>query len=390
MKKAVSIFLSIIVVGMLSLNGKCSNNVPNDNFPSKNLLVLVADNSTYDEDFINKNPTITYDIIKMSELAQYNPNNYDEIAAPYLSDGSLNDFMAEQYENEKKVYLYGEFTLNDFCDVLDIQKYSVEVPITRMSEDYSTTIRDTVTMSYSDTYAEEEIQNVVALKKNSSDGLLAFIPKNSNEEYSLDLLLSAVFDDVSCGASTYATLVSSGYNIKTYTLGRQYAILDWYLYKCSENDASRDYYGIKTNIGLEGGTYSGLNYLGEGIYVNMACVYGDDELQDAAPGNSTKVSNFNVSLNFGTNISGSLGWNFSIDNNPTVSRTLSLNSDTVNWSVEEKTYTLDGQVFSPGMTWSTLEDHAALDIEFRGYFESTFKGLYDYTPWKTVQIRYEP
>lgn len=64
-------------------------------------------------------------------------------------------------------------------------------------------------------------------------------------------------------------------------------------------------------------------------YVNMQLPYSEDEYIDSAPGNSTKATTFNVGLNFGDEISGGVGWSFTMDNAPTIERSVDTETDRV-------------------------------------------------------------
>lgn len=67
-----------------------------------------------------------------------------------------------------------------------------------------------------------------------------------------------------------------------------------------------------------------------------------------------------------------------------------MSTDKVSWVVEKNgsSGNLENQIFKPGMTWMTTSDVGALDIQFRGYFENSTKGLWTYSDWETVYIRF--
>lgn len=353
--------------------------------PTKDLLMIVADNAVYDLSFINANPEMSWDVVNVSDIQNHDFDDYNEIAAPFPQSEQVAQKLIEQYTHGKKIYLYGELTINDFSNVLALEQYGVNVPIEVAGIDAKNTEKDEAFMFFSDEFASNAKHNVVALQENSSDGLLASIPQNDNGEYNLSLLMKAVVDDVSINSfyAPYATTVDYEYSIKTYDYLGHYAILDWFLYKQTESVSEYDYFGVKTNLGLEGSYF-----LGTKMNINMDLPFSTDEYLESGPGDSSESSSFDVNLGFGEDVSGGISWSFTIDNDPEVDRTVSLSSDYAHWVVEEDWYTLDGEIFSPGMTWASTGTYAAIDITFRGYFYNTQLSEGQWTDWKTVEVRY--
>ncbi len=388
MRKQKRIICGFVILTILFMNNVFNKEVAAINLvdETKQLLLIVENDSVYNDEFIFLDGFTSYNIVEFRNLQFYDADNYEEIAAPYTDNMILNQMLENGYNAGKKIYLYGALTIDDFCEVINLQEFSIQVPLETMIKENTikeNTIEESVTMRFDDEYEAEEIHNVIAARKNSPEKLLVSIPKDESGNYNLSLLMKAVADDLSISAFG---LIDHATNIKTYTIGGQYAILDWYLYETEENYVPLDFYGIKTNLALEGGYYGGLNYLGERMYTTISCVGSTDNLFDSAPGSSYQESTFDVNLQFGEETYASLGWSFTMNSEPNITRTQSLAEDYVSWVVEGDAQSLEGEIFSPGMTWNTTTNFAKINIQFRGYFESTVKGLYDYTSWKTVEV----
>jgi hypothetical protein len=323
--------------------------------------------------------------VQVNNIKGYNPNDYYEIAAPISSVDRLTSLLRETYFNKKKVYLYGELTIEQYKNALNLDRYGVDIAIE--VDDPNTGVKQNkeAFMTFSDEYISNKIQNVVALRENDPNGLLAMVPKNDDGTYNTSLLMKAVIDDVipHTQFGTSATLVDSDYDIKTYDYLGNYAVLDWRLYQESDSDPDYDYFAIKTNVACEGSYFEGTE-----IWVNDDLPYSSDEYIDSDPGDSTETTSFNVSLNFGEDISGSISWNFEFDNAPEVDRTVSLSSDYAHWTCIENLHGLGGEVFSPGMSWASTGTLAGIDLEFRGYFFNSQLQEGQYTDWGTVEVRY--
>ena len=203
----------------------------------------------------------------------------------------------------------------------------------------------------------------------------------------LNLFIKVILDDVKTETVLpRATIVDDDYNIKAYDSHGNYAILDWILYQevANDNNSSRDYFAIRTNVMLKSTSYNETD-----IFVNMELPFSNDEYIDSAPGDSTRTTTFNVGLNFGSEISGGASWSFTMDNAPTIDQSVDTEADRVEWSCEEFYYTLYGEVFSPGMSWSSTGTYAGVDLEFRGRFYDLVNRQYTYTDWGNVAVRFD-
>lgn len=355
-----------------------------DSISTKDLLMIVPNNAEYDLEIINADPEISLDIVEINNITDYNLNDYYEISIPFSHSEPLSSTIVEQYNQGKKIYLYGELTINDFSNVLSLETYGVDVPLDVTGVEAKNVDKQEVFMFFGDDFSSSAKHNVVALQKDSSDGLLASVPMNEYGEYSLSLLMKAVVDDVSPNrTSSRATTVDYDFSVKTYDYLGHYAILDWFLYKQDESISEYDYFAVKTNLGLEGNYFVGTQ-----MNIDMDLPFSSDEYIESGPGDSSESSSFDVSLGFGPDVSGSVGWSFSIDNDPEIDRTASLANNYAHWTVEENWYSLDGEVFSPGMTWASTGTYAGIDISFRGYFFNGQLSEGQWTDWKTIEVRY--
>lgn len=97
-----------------------------NSIPTKDLLMIVEDSAVYDLSFINANSEMVWDIVSVSDYQNYNLDDYDEIAAPVSQSEKVAKQLIEQYEQGKKIYLYGELTINDFSNILALEQYGLE------------------------------------------------------------------------------------------------------------------------------------------------------------------------------------------------------------------------------------------------------------------------
>lgn len=219
----------------------------------KDIAIIVPDDVVVSSREITNAKNVSYDIIPEEEIDYSNFSNYNEVAAYYPISRNTQNILIKCFEEGKKIYLYGKLTISDFSKALKLSKYGVNVNIHEVNMNSDSTELKKAFMSFDPSYEQNEIQNVVALKKNSSDGLLVTIPHNSRGGFDIKLLLKAVLDDVTpAGLITpYATLVDSEYNYRSYDGVGNFVNLDWLLYKQTESDPSYDYFGSITNsVGL--------------------------------------------------------------------------------------------------------------------------------------------
>lgn len=385
-------YISILLMSVLTLLMTCSTafaapdvQAKSNTAPTKDLLLITENQAEYDLSFINQNPDLVVDIVELDNIKGYNADDYYEIAAPITLSDQLTPLLREAYTDEKKVYLYGELTIEQYKDVLNLDKYGVDVSIEVNDAKTGMKQNKPAFMTFSDEYISDKIQNVVALRENDTNGLLATVPKNDDGSYNTSLLMKAVIDDVipHTQFGTSATLVDSDYDITTYDYLGNYAVLDWRLYQESDSDPDYDYFAIRTNVSCEGSYFEGTE-----IWVNDDLAYPADEYIDSDPGDSTETTSFSVSLDFGEEISGGISWDFEFDNAPEVDRTVSLSSDYAHWTCIEDLYGLGGEVFSPGMSWASTGTLAGIDLEFRGYFYNSQLAEGQYTDWGSVEVRY--
>lgn len=384
MKKKM-IFLLLVLMILMSLANPATA-ITNDDIPSKDLLLIIENEAEYDTSFFNQNSELTIDIVELDNIKEYNINEYSEIAAPASIGNQIKSDLRKAFADNKKVYLYGELTIDQYEDILNLERYGVNVSI-EVNED-ATKLKKykSAFMTFSEDYISDELHNVIALCKNNSNGMLASIQKNEDGQYNLSILLKAVIDEVEPHnvITPSAIPVKSGFDVKAYDYLGNYAILDWHLYQQSDESVDEyDFFAIKSNVAVEG-TY----FQGQGIWVNYDIPYSADEYISSGPGDSSEETSFSVNLDFGDEVTGGLSWDFSFDNAPEIDSTISLSSDYAHWSCIETWYGLDGEVFSPGMSWASTGSSAVVDITFRGYFYNTQLGEGQYTDWKSVPVRY--
>jgi hypothetical protein len=360
-----------------------------DGNPSKDLLLIMENQTEYDPYFIKQSPDLEIDIVEFDSIKEFNTNDFYEIAAPISKIDKLKSILRNAYADGQKVYLYGELTIDQYNKILKLDKYGVDVSIEVYDAETGFKEKKEAFMTFSNEYINNEIHNVIALCKNNSNGMIASIPKNDKGLYDESLLLKAVIDEVehhnAIGLLSTPTPIDQDFSIKTYTIAGDFAIMDWFLYQQSDTNPEYDYFAIKTNLGLEGSYY-----LGTKMWVYDDLVYSEDEYLDSGPGDSSESTSFEISLGFGEDGPyGSIGWTFELDNAPEIDRSVSLYNDYAHWTCEEDFYTLDGEIFSPGMSWASVGTLAAIDIEFKGRFVNFQINDSMDTNWKTVEVRYD-
>lgn len=377
MKKMLSVFLSFAMVFSLSCPVFAVEEI------EKDLLFVTIDDAAISSqavpDYIN------YDMVPMSELYQYNLNRYHAIAIPYTLGTGLSDYLTEQYNLGTQIYLYGEITINEYSNVLNISNFGIDVPVETVDSLSDTSLSKDMFLTFSDNYSSSVKHNVIMLDKNAQTGLLAKIPQSSIVSNDVSLFLKVIVDDLESQSSISpnSTIVDHGFNFKSYDYIGNSVTLDWTLYQEEADELDWKYYAIKTNIVAETDYFNA-----ERLEVKYSLPYMGDEYLDSSPSDSEEEVSFTVGLSFGEAISSMLSWVFTFTNAPSIDRSVSLSDDSVEWEVRNDFFGLNGEQFQPGMSWRTSKSVAGVDISFRGLFANYQSGEGQWSEWADVEVRY--
>ncbi|KGG80872.1 hypothetical protein Y919_03765 [Caloranaerobacter azorensis H53214] len=384
MKKFLFVFLTVVLlISTLTVNVSFGSSL-------KDLLLIVDNINNYDLSFIEKDyANLRVDVGTIDDLTIESINKYNEIAVPFnLVDERIKIMLRKAYEQNKKIYLYGELTLKDYSEVMGLWRFGKYVDIYSSG---SKKIKNNkkVFMFFGNKFEQNEIQNVVALSKNEAmSGLIASIDKDKLGSYNKNLFLKAILDDVMPNSKVSVlsnTVRKSEFNFKTYNTYGGYVVMDYTLYQeTDETDSTYDYFSIRTNLMLEGE--------GKGIAIDVEhnLPFSSDELLEYGPESTEDKSQIEVSVGYGDGgPSGSLSYIINMSSKPNINTTASLTDDRVSWRCKKTLFGgfIDGQRFSPASTWASTESYAAIDIKFRGLFTKPGGGSV-YTSWKTVNVRF--
>jgi hypothetical protein len=358
-----------------------TNIIHTDTIPKDILLIVEDPNEPKILEVLETYPDISCDIATSEDITIKEIENYYEIAVPYgLVDNRIKSILRKAYSENKKIYLYGELTINDYKEVLDLGEFGKHVDIYNTEQKK---LDKKVFLSFDEEYQKVEKHNVVALSKDEEvSGLLASVPILDNKS----VLIKAVLDDViphSSIATSGAECERKGFDVKTYAINGSYAALDWLLYQdTNETSLDYDYFAIKTQTKLVP-WYVGEH--GTRIDVNHKEYRSSDEIVDAQPQDTESRISFDVNLNLKSNES---SYELEMSSRPDIDLTISLSSDYAKW-VCDGAY-LEGDTFVPSSSWASVASYekAGRKLELKGYFYDNIGDMETVTPLKTVTVTY--
>ena len=194
--------------------------------------------------------------------------------------------------------------------------------------------------------------------------------------------IKIITDDFQSNESIKSTtIVKSGFNYRSYLTSSVYANMDFILYRdLSELDPIYDYFAVKTNVYTSGMSTSR-------IETEHRLPFSSDELIDYGPGDISKAGTVSVSLNLSG--SSSISYSFSVDGKPSIDASINAVDDYCSWIITRHWFfgELVDELFSLSTSWASTGTYAGTNVKFRALFDYGIDSFY--SPWTTVQIRYD-
>lgn len=164
--------------------------------------------------------------------------------------------------------------------------------------------------------------------------------------------------------------------------------MDYLLYRnTNESDPTYDYFAILTNVSA---STDQANSCSE-ILIEHKPAYTSDEIIDYQPVDTYKANTINASLDFGLDVGGSIGVSYTTQSGPDIDATYSTVSDYASWQTKRRLLgpMLEDNLYKYGSSWASAGTLAGNNIKFRGYFYDAVTFFWEYSAWKTVQVRFD-
>lgn len=347
--------------------------------PNNKLLVIVENINVFDSSLVASYAS-KYDIIQYKDINYSTITNYSNYAVPskfVKTNNKLCNVLKNAFNNyDSRIYIYGEVRISDFKRVLNIKNFGANVNV--YDENGSTA--KTAFLSFGKEQEYTYIENIISYSNSQTQkNLIATVAKCDN--MIMEYIKIIISDCCKTGIMPMASIVQSGFNYRSYYCNN-YINMDYLLYRdYDEQDPNYDYFAIKTNVSAYGG-------LAKEIDVEHRLPYLSDELIDYGPYDINRAGSVSVGLDLG---GGSLSYSFDVGGGPTIDATYNSSVDYCTWKITKYWFFgsyLNNQLFKPGSSWASTGTYAGTDITFRAAFEGPGE-MYLWTPWQTVQVRYD-
>ncbi|OAB42309.1 hypothetical protein [Paenibacillus glacialis] len=317
----------------------------------------------------NSNVRVTKFNSTLPDINDYSSFAYD--VKDVEADQQLKFFLQEALEKGKKVYLYGGVTPSQYEELLH---QSIKIKISDgIAEEKTVTINDlkeadgkSIKQEFSDSDSVQDVigyttqetpLNALLLKYSNRDDTGAKIPNTSS--IILDQILK---HEVQARNSTISprgsTVVkSSTGDIRVvfglYGIDKAEMVSQWMLYKGTDSDSVYDYFTLKDLVQLKKIDSS---FKGKNLIVSHTLAYSSDELYDAQP-KSTSSGPYTVTFEYPF----SIGWSFTIPNNPNITLDENWNVDKASWAIDGSDITAENK-YQLGTSWKSTGTIAGINV----------------------------
>lgn len=293
---------------------------------------------------------------------------------------------------DARVYIYGNLTISEFKNILDIDLYSIE---TNIYDENGITDKK-ANMAFSEEQEENKVQQIISLSKSSKyQSLMAEVPYATYNN--LETIIVNHYLETFVNPMLYATIVQNVFDYRNYGYfgggafsSYCYLSYDYILYKIEDESVSNyDYFAIRVNATP---VYDNPD-LPEAVVCNqlqmkLSLPYVADHIVEYGPYSSNKANEINVQLGFGAEgVSGSVGFTFAPGTGPSVDTTYTPQDRTVLWKVSKYWFfgsKLNNALYPFGVSWASTGRLAAINIST--YVEFSKGDVY--SNWDEVQVRY--
>ena len=355
-------------------------------------LLIILDDSKQKPSF----PDEYNDIVEYVYLSDVSMSDNTHIAYAVTKEIAQNEYVNPilkyaYMENDARIYIYGNLTISEFKNIMDIDTYSVLTDI----YDENGVIGETAKMSFSKEQEDNKVEQVISLSQNAQyQSLIASVPNATSEI--LETIIVSHYADTFVNPMTYATIVKNGFNYRTYAnfysdpvspLDFAYLNIDYYLYKIEEEAiANYDYFAIRVNVNpiCEN---TALRWVCEDFQVKLSLPKTNDHIYEYGPYSTNKANNISVQLGFGASgVSGSVGFTFAPGSKPDIKTSFNSTDRTILWKVDRHWFfgaSLNNKLYPFGASWASAGRYAAINIS------SYVNFAYDHkSSWNDIQVRY--
>lgn len=303
-------------------------------------------------------------------------DSYQTIVADYKvasEKSALQNLLIQQYNNNKQVYMFGQLTISDFKDILELDRFRIPTQIIGDDNPRKMSFELGTDQEYN------QIENIISHSLNANiKCLIASVDNYHNNKELISLILGYAIDNLNKIAPR-AILIDAQYDFRVYFNGL-YVNTDYLLYKeNSESIVDLDFYAIVANITMVGGG-------GNTLEVVQQATRSDAQVIDYGPGSVSRASTLSVAMNMVTG-QPTVRFSFSVGGGPTIKTNFYPDAEKVEWKVTKYWFfgsNIDGELFKFGSSWSNQPTGTEMQIKFRGIWK--IGGHTATTTWKTVNV----
>lgn len=386
----ISLMLFAVCFYMLFSTSTVSASAMTSNINTK--LLVILDDSKQEPLFSDEYNEIV-EFVHLSDISLSDNNHIAYAVTKEIAQNKcVNSILKYSYiNNDARIYIYGNLTISEFKDIMDINAYSVITDIYNESG----AIGETANMSFSKEQEDNKVEQIISLSQNPQyQSLIASVPNATSEI--LENIIINHYAETFVNPMTYATIVKNGFNYRNYAnfysdpntpIDFAYLNIDYYLYKIEEESvADYDYFAIRVNVNpiCEN---TALRLQCEDFQVKLTLPKTSDHIYEYGPYSTNKANNINVQLGFGNSgVSGSVGFTFAPGSSPDINTSYNSTNRTVLWKVDRHWFfgaSLNNKLYPFSASWASAGRYAAIDISSYANFANDHK-----SSWNDIQVRY--
>ena len=331
----------------------------------------------------NKIKVVSVDYEEKADLSEY-----DSIAYNYgvvKKDNKLQRLLQEELENGKKVYLYGGLTVEEYCEMLDIDSISSNMEVHGSKKSKKVTFNDGK-KAEKNSSKKESTHDIIGYTLQEDASYSIFISDinitdgKEKIEITDDIYLKEILAHEHKSIEKDEELFKTGFITTNVATARpvksDYDIIasawyitkkvgeinsQWKLYQVEdEDDSDYDYFHIEDKSTIE---VFDSSFDAEEFYIVHEIPFSNDELDDSEPDDSTG-SEKTISIGAPWNIS----YAYTIEAGSNYDLDIDKSNDIAEWYVDDNELEEDNDDYEFVTSWASSGTYAGIDVSHDVYF----------------------
>lgn len=348
--------------------------------------------------------------VKFIDPKEEVPSGYDAVAYHYKDvkkDKDLKRSLQNMLTDGKMVYIYGGLTVEEYCDLLDIDTIYAQMEVDGSDRSKKVSFGDSKKAEKNPKSQNNSIHEIIGYTLNEDAAYSVFISdvnnyddKGKKSDLTNEIFLKEILEHenseiekagghsetaiINPNVASAASVVKSNYDIvaSAYSGGEKVGHFNsqWKLYKESDDDDEKDYFYIKDTTSFY---QDRTGWDAEVFDVKHEMPFASDEIDDADP-NDTTSSPYKVSIGYPF----SLSFEYELKSDANYDLTLNKDDDIVKWHVDDNELEQDGDDYEFVTAWASSGTYAGINITHNGRFDYDAAAIGAYTD-HSISVRYD-